>query len=53
MDALSSANLSQEVLGVLDLDSTRIGTFTEVDCDALTRIANILVSGSDWPWCTV
>ena len=44
---LSSGGL---LIGVLDLDSPRVGRFDDEDAAGLERIANLLVQGSDWSW---
>lgn len=41
--------LHRRLLGVLDLDSPRLGRFTEADRLVLEEFAAILVAGSDWP----
>lgn len=38
-----------KTVGVLDLDSTVLGTFDETDRDGLQEVVRIVCQASDWP----
>ena len=40
----------ETLLGVLDVDSPRVGRFDHEDAVGLERIATVLVEGSEWSW---
>ena len=40
--------ISSTAIGVLDIDSTVLGTFDEVDSDGLQRIVEILGKSCEW-----
>jgi GAF domain-containing protein len=39
----------ERLIGVLDLDSPRVGRFGDADAEGLGEFARRLVAGTDWP----